>query len=137
MRVYAAVVAVDAEGVMVEHGADDAGCFNAVTLAISELDSGSVGEREARTRPLPERDFLGLLETSILVMECIGLEENVRGGAEIGVHDNMLEIARAEPFHAADVEQSRHSGHATDSDSHLVGGVANEIRIEDSVRRSE
>lgn len=137
MGVYAAVIAIDTEGIMIEHSADDAGCFNAVALAVGEFDRGSVGKIEARARALPERDLLGLLKTSVLVMERVGLEENVRGGAKIGVHDNMLKVARAEPLHAADVEQGGHSGHTADSDGHLVSGVANKLGIEDGVRGRE
>ena len=137
MGIYAAVVTVDTKGIVVKDSADDTGGFNAVTLAVGELDRGGVGERETRARALPERNLLGLLETSVLVMERVGLEENIRGGAEVGVHDNMLEIARAESLHAADIEQGGHSGHTTDSDGHLVGGIANEVGIEDGIRRRE
>ena len=137
MGVDAAVVAVDAEGIMVEHGADDAARIDAVTLAVGELDSGRIGEREARTRALPERNLLRLLETGILVMERVGLEEDVGGGAEVSVHHDVLKIARTEPLHPADVEQSGHSGHTTDGDGHLIGGVANEIGIDDRIRGGE
>ena len=122
---------------MVEHGADDATCIDAVTLAVGELDGGRIGEREARTGALPERNLLRLLETSILVMERVGLEEDVSGGAEVSVHHNVLKITRAEPLHPADVEQSGHSGHTTDGDSHLIGGVADKIGIDDRIRGGE
>ena len=83
MSIDSAVVAVHAESVVVEHSADDARSLHAVTLAVGELDRGRVGEIEARTGALPERNFLGLLKTSVLVMERVGLEEDVSGGAEI------------------------------------------------------
>lgn len=122
---------------MVEHGADNATGLDGVALAVGELDSGRVGEAEARARTLPERNFLRLLETSILVMERVGLEEDVGSGAEISVHNDMLEIARAEPLHPADVEQRGHSGHTADGDCHLVGGVTDEVGIDNCIRRSE
>ena len=137
MSVNSAVVAVDTEGIIVEHGADDARSLHAMALTVGELDRGRIGEGKAGARTLPERDFLSLLKTSVLVMERVGLEEDVRGGAEIRVHDNMLKIARAEPLHAANVEQGRHPGHTTDSDGHLVGGIANEVGVDNSVRRRE
>ena len=137
MGVNAAVVAVDAESVMVEHGADDTAGLDGVTLAVGELDCGRIGEAEARAGALPERNFLRLLETSVLVMERVGLEEDVGGGAEISVHNDMLEITRAEPLHPADVEQSGHSGHTADGDRHLIGRVANKVGIDDRIRRGE
>ena len=137
MGIDPAVVAVDTEGVMIEHRADDAAGLHSVTLAVGELDSGRVGESKARARALPERNLLGLLETSVLVMERVGLEEDVGGGAEISVHNDVLEIARAEPLHPADVEQGGHSGHTTDGDGHLIGGVADKIGIDDRLRRGE
>jgi len=135
--IYAAVVTVDTQGIVVENGADDTRSFHAVTLAVGELDCRRVGEIKARARTLPERNFLRLLETSVLIMEGVGLEEDIGGRAEIRVHDYVLKVAGAESLHAADVEQGRHSGHTTDGDSHLVGGVANEVRIDDSVCRRE
>ena len=137
MGINPAVVAVDTEGVMVEHRADDATGVHAVTLAVGELDGRRVGEREARPGTLPERDLLGLLEPGVLVMERIGLEEDVGGGAEISVHHDVLKIARAEPLHPADVEQSGHSGHAADGDGHLIGGIADKIGIDDRIRCGE
>lgn len=137
MGVNAAVVAVNTEGVVVEHGADDATRIDAVTLAVGELDGGRIGEREARTGALPERNLLRLLEASILVMERVRLEEDVSGGAEVSVHHDVLKIARAEPLHPADVEQSGHSGHTTDGDGHLIGGVADKIGIDDRIRGGE
>lgn len=122
---------------MVEHRADDAAGLYGVALAVGELDSGRVGETEARAGALPERNFLRLLETSILVMERVGLKEDVGGGAEISVHNDMLEITRAEPLHPTDVEQSGHSGHTADGDSHLVSRVANKVGIDDCIRRGE
>ena len=137
MGINAAVVSIDAESIMVEHRADDATSLYAVTLAVGELDSGRVGESEARTGALPERNLLGLLETSVLVMEGVGLEEDVGGGAEISVHHDVLEIARAEPLHPTDVEQSGHSGHTTDGDGHLIRGITDKIGIDDRVSRCE
>lgn len=131
------VVAVDAEGIMVEHGADDAACLHAVALAVGELDCRRVGESKARPRALPERNLLGLLKPSILVMERVGLEEDVGGGAEVSMHHDVLEIARAEPLHPSDVEQGGHAGHTTDGDGHLIGGVADKIGIDDSIRGCE
>ena len=122
---------------MVEHRADDAAGIHTVTLAVGELDGRSVGEREARPRALPERDLLGLLKPGVLVMERIGLEEDVGGGAEISVHNDVLKIARTEPLHPADVEQGGHAGHTTDGDGHLIGGVTDKVGIDDSVRRRE
>ena len=122
---------------MVEHRADDATGLHSVTLAVGELDGGRIGESEARPGTLPERDLLGLLKPGVLVMERVGLEEDVSGGAEISVHHDMLKIARAEPLHPADVEQGGHAGHATDGDGHLVCGIADEIRVNDCVRRGE
>lgn len=137
MGINAAVVAIDTESVMVEHRADDAAGLYGVALAVGELDCGRVGEAEARTGTLPERNLLSLLETSVLVMERVGLEEDVGGGAEISVHNDMLEIARAEPLHPADVEQSGHSGHTADGDCHLIGGVTDEVGIDNCIRRGE
>ena len=122
---------------MVEHGADNATRIDAVTLAVGELDGGRIGECEARTRALPERNLLRLLETSILVMERVGLEEDVGGGAEVSVHHDVLKIARAEPLHPTDVEQGGHSGHTTDGDGHLIGGIADKIGINDRIRGGE
>ena len=122
---------------MVEHGADDAAGLHAVALAVGEIDSRRVGEPEARPRALPERNLLGLLKPSILVMERVGLEEDVGGSAEVSVHHDVLKIARAEPLHPADVEQSGHSGHTTDGDGHLISGVADKIGIDDRIRGSE
>ena len=137
MGVDAAVVPVDAERIMVENSADNAAGINTVTLAVDEFDGGSIGEREARARALPERDFLGLLKPCVLVMERIGLEENVGGGAKISVHHDVLKIARAEPLHPADVEQGGHSGHTTNGDGHLVCGITDKIGIDDCIRRGE
>lgn len=137
MSVNAAVVAVDAEGVMIEHGAEDARGVHAVAFAGGELDRGSVREIEARARSLPEGNFLGSLELGVLVVEGVGLEEHVGGGTELGQHHDVLEIARAEPLHAADVEQGRHSRHPADGESHLIRGVADELGIDDSLSRGE
>lgn len=122
---------------MVEHRADDAAGFHSVTLTVGELDGRRVGEAEARPGTLPERDLLGLLKPGVLVMERVGLEEDVRGGAEISVHHDMLKITRAEPLHPADVEQGGHAGHTADGDGHLVCGIADEIGVNDCVRRGE
>lgn len=122
---------------MVEHRADNAAGLHSVTLAVGELDGRRVGEAEARPGALPERDLLGLLEPGVLVMERVGLEEDIGGGAEISVHHDMLEIARAKPLHPSDVEQSGHSGHAADGDGHLIGGIADKIRIDDRIRCGE
>ena len=122
---------------MVEHSADDAAGLHAVTLAVGELDSRRIGEPEARPGALPERNLLSLLKPSVLVMERVGLEEDVGGGAEVGVHHDVLKIARAEPLHPTDVEQSGHSGHTTDGDGHLIGGVADKIGINDGIRGGE
>ena len=137
MGIDPAVVAVDTEGVMVEHRADDAAGLHSVTLAVGELDGRRVGESETRPGALPERNLLGLLEPGVLVMERVGLEEDVGGGAEISVHHDVLKIARAEPLHPADVEQGGHAGHTTDGDGHLIGGVADKIGIDDRIRGGE
>ena len=122
---------------MVEHRADDAAGLHSVALAVGELDGRRVGEAEACPGTLPERNLLGLLEPGVLVMERVGLEEDVGGGAEISVHHDVLEIARAEPLHTADVEQSGHSGHAADGDGHLIGSIADKIGIDDRIRCGE
>ena len=122
---------------MVEHRADDAAGLHAVALAVGELDGRRIGETEASTRALPERNLLSLLETSVLVMERVGLEEDVGGGAEISMHHDVLKIARAEPLHPADVEQGGHAGHTADGDGHLVCGIANKIGVNDCIRRGE
>ena len=137
MGVDPAVVAVDTESVVVEHGADDTAGIHAVALTVCELDGGRIGEREARAGALPERNLLGLLKPGVLVMEGVGLEEDVGGGAEISVHHDVLKIARAEPLHPADVEQGGHAGHTTDGDGHLIGGITDKIRIDDSISRRE
>lgn len=122
---------------MVEHRADDAAGVHAVTLAVGKLDGRRVGECEARPGTLPERNLLGLLKPGVLVMERVGLEEDVGGGAEISMHHDVLKIARAEPLHPADVEQGGHTGHTTDGDGHLIGGVADEIRVDNRIIRRE
>ena len=137
MGIDAAVVAIDTESVMVEHRADDAAGLHSVTLAVGEIDGRRVGEAETRPGALPERNLLGLLEPGVLVMERVGLEEDVGGGAEISVHHYVLEIARAEPLHPSDVEQSGHSGHTADGDCHLIGGIADKIGIDDRIRCGE
>lgn len=137
MSVNAAIVAVDAEGVVVEHSAEDAGGVHAVVFAGSELDRGGIREVEARARALPEGDFLGLLELGVLVVEGVGLEEHISRGTELGQHHNVLEVARAEPLHAADVEQGGHSRHPADGEGHLICGVADELGIDDSLSRGE
>lgn len=137
MGIDPAVVAVDAESVMVEHGADDAAGIHAVTLTVGELDSRRIRECEARAGALPERNLLGLLKPGVLVMEGVGLEEDVSGGAEISVHNDVLKIARAEPLHPSDVEQGGHAGHTADGDGHLIGGITDKVGVDDSVRRRE
>lgn len=137
MGIDPAVVAVDTEGVMVEHRADDAAGLHGVTLAVGELDGGRIGEAEARPGALPERHLLGLLKPGVLVMERVGLEEDIGGGAEISVHHDVLKIARAEPLHPSDVEQGGHAGHTADGDGHLVRGITDEIGVNDCVRRGE
>ena len=137
MGVNAGVVPIDAERVAVEDGAEDTGGIHAVTLAGGEFDGAGVGEGEVGAGALPEGDSLGVDELGVLIMERIGLEEHVGGSPELGEHDNVLEVFRGKPLHAADVEQSAHAGQTVDAESHLVGRIADEVRIEDSLSRRE
>ena len=131
MRINAAVVAVDAESVVVEDGAEDAGGIDGVTLAGGQLDSTGVGEGETLARALPERNSLRIDELGVFIMEGVGLEEHIGGRAELGQHDNVLEVFRREPLHAAHVEQRRHARQTVDGERHMIGGVADEVGIED------
>ena len=137
MRVHAGIVPIDAEGIVIEDGAQDTGRVDGVTLASGKLDSAGVGESEALTGPLPERNSLRIDELGILIMEGIGLEEHVSGRAELGQHNNVLEVLRREPLHAAHVEQRRHARQTVDGERHVICGVTDEIGIEDRVTRSQ
>lgn len=137
MSVDAAVVAIHAEGIAVEDGAEDACRIYGVALAGGQLDSTRVGESEALTRALPERNGLRIDEFGVLVMEGVGLEEHVRGRTELRKHDNVLEVLRGEPFHTAHVEQRGHAGQTVDSERHVIGGVADEIGIKNRIRSRE
>ena len=133
----AGVVAVDAKGIAVKDGAHDTGGVHVVTLARHELDGAGVGEGEVGARALPEGDGLGVGELGVLIMERVGLEEDVGGGPELGEHDDVLEIFRGKPLHAADVEQGAHASETVDAEGHLICGVPDEVRIEDSLSRRE
>lgn len=122
---------------MVEHRADDAAGIHTVTLAVGELDGRRVGECEARPGTLPERNLLSLLKPGVLVMERIGLEEDVGGGAEISVHYDVLKIARAKPLHPADIEQGGHTSHTADGDGHLIGGITDKVGIDNRIIRGK
>ena len=137
MSIDTAVVAVDAESVVVEDSAEDARRVDGVTLAGGQLDSASVGEGETLTRALPERNSLRINELGVLIMEGVGLEEYICGRAELGQHDNVLEVLRGEPLHAAHIEQSRHACQTVDGESHVIGGVADEVGVEDSRTRGQ
>ena len=137
MGIDAAVVAVDAEGIAVEDSAENACRVHGVALAGGQLDGTRVGESEALTRALPERNSLCIDEFGVLVMEGVGLEEHVCGRTELRQHDNVLEVLRGEPFHTAHVEQGGHAGQTVDSERHMIGGVADEIWIEDCIRGCE
>ena len=122
---------------MVEDGAQDAGRVDGVTLAGGKLDSAGVSESEALTGALPERNSLRIDELGVLIVEGIGLEEYVRSRAELGQHDHVLEVLRSEPLHASHVKQGRHARQPVDGEGHMIGGVADEVRIEDRRARSQ
>lgn len=133
MSVDAAVVSVDTERVVVEDGAENACRIDGVAFAGSQLDRASVGEGKTLARTLPERNSLRIDELGVLVMEGVGLEEHIRGRAELGQHNNVLEVFRGESLHAAHVEQSRHARQPVDGESHMIGGVTDKIGIEDCI----
>ena len=137
MRVHTGVVAVDAKGIVVEDCAQDAGRVDGVALACGQLNGAGVGESETLTRALPERNSLRIDELGVLVMEGVGLEENVSGCAELGQHNHVLEVLRGEPLHAAHVEQGRHARQPVDGERHVVGGVADEVRVKDRLAGGE
>ena len=115
MRIHTGIVAVDAEGIVVEDGAQDAGRVDRVALAGGQLDGAGVGESEALTGALPERNSLRIDEFGVLIMEGVGLEEHVSGGAELGQHDDVLEVLRSESLHAAHIEQRGHASQTVDT----------------------
>ena len=135
MRVDTGIVAIDAEGIVVEDGAQDAGRVDGVALAGGQLDGARVGEGEPLTRALPERNLLSIGQLGVFVMERVGLEEHIRGGTELGQHDHVLKVFRSESLHTADVEQGGHSGQTRDRESHVIGGEPDEVRVEDGVAR--
>ena len=133
VRIHAGIIAVDAERIVIEDGAQDAGRVNRVPLAGGQLDCTCVAEGEALTRPLPEGNSLRIDELGVLVMEGVGLEEYIRGRTELGQHDHMLEVFRGEPLHAAHVEQSGHASKTVDGERHVVRRVADEVRVKDCI----
>lgn len=108
-----------------------------MALAGGQLDSAGVGESKALTGALPERNSLRIDEFGVLIVEGVGLEEHVSGRAELGQHDNVLEVLRGESLHTAHVEQSRHACQPVDGESHVICGVTNEVGIEDRRARSK
>lgn len=137
MRIYTRVVAVDTKGVAVKDGAEDTGRIHAVTFAGDELDGTGIGEREVGAGALPERNCLSIDEFGVLIMEGVGLEEHVGGGSELGEHNNVLEVLRAESLHAADVEQGAHASQTVDAECHLVCGVPDEVGVKNSLSGRE
>ena len=91
-------------------------------------------EAVVRAGALPERDRLGADQLSVLVVERVGLEEHVRGGAELGEHHDVLEVLGGEPLLAALVEKGAHASQTIDVKSHQVGCVPNEILIRHGIR---
>ena len=137
MRVDAGIVAIDAEGIVVEDGAQDARRVDRVAFAGGQLDGAGIGEGETLTRTLPERNSLRIDELGVLIMEGVGLEEHVGRCAELGQHDNMLEVLRGKPLHASHVEQGGHAGQPVDGEGHVICRIADEVRVEDRVARSQ
>lgn len=137
MRIHTGIVAVDAEGIVIEDGTQNSGRIDRVTLACGQLDGAGVGECEALSGALPERNSLRIDELGVLVMEGVGLEEHVRGRTELRQHDHVLEVLRGEPLHASHVEQGRHARQPVDCERHVIGGVADEVGIEDRIPRSQ
>ena len=135
MRIHTGIVAIDAECIVVEDGAQDAGRVDGVTLAGGQLDGTGVGEGEALPGALPERHSLRIDELGVLIMEGVGLEEHVRSRTELGQHDNVLEVLRGEPLHASHVEQGRHARQPVDGERHVICGIADEVGIEDCITR--
>lgn len=137
MGVDAGVVAVDAEGIVVEDGTEDAGRIDKVILAGGQLDGAGVGEGEVLPGALPERNSLRIDELCVLIMEGVGLEEHIRGRAELGQHNHVLEVLRGESLHTAHVEQSGHARQPVDVERHVIGSVADEIGIENRRARGQ
>lgn len=133
MGINTRVVPVDAKGIVVEDGAENAGRIDGVALACGQVDRPRIGEREALAGALPEGNLLGVGEFGIFVMERVGLEEHVSGGTELGQHDHVLKILRGKSLHTTDVEQGGHSGQTRDREGHMIGGEPDEVGIEDSV----
>ena len=131
MGINTGVVPIDAEGITVEDGAEDTSGIHAVIFAGSDLDGTRIGEDKVGTRALPEGDGLSIDELGILIVEGVGLEEYVGGGAELRQHHDMLEVLRRESLHPTDVEQSAHTGQTVDLEGHLVCSVPDELRIKD------
>ena len=137
VSIHAAVVPVDAESIVVEDGAEDASGINRVTLAGSQLNGAGVGESEALTGTLPERNRLRIDEPGVLIMEGVGLEEDIRGRTELGQHDHMLEVFRSKPLHTAHVEQRGHARQTVDGERHVVGRVTDKVGVENGLSRSQ
>ena len=119
-----------AESVAVEDDAQDAGDGLRMTGGGSDVDFAGVGEGIVGAGTLPERNGFGVDELGVLVMECVGLEEHVGGGAELRQHDDVLEVLGREPLLTTDIEQGAHSGKTVHIQGHSVGGVPDELRVE-------
>lgn len=131
------VLGHDTEGVAVEHDTENTGHSLSVAGGRGAVHLASGIESIVGARTLPEGNGLGTDELGVLVMERVGLEKHVRGGAELGKHDNVLEVFGCEPLLAALVEEGAHAGQTIDVERHLIRGVADEVGVGHGVGRRE
>lgn len=135
--VDAAVVTIDTQGFMIEDGAENTAGLDSVALRGQNFDGTGAVKVEVDAGALPEGNCLGIDELGVLVVERAGLEEHVGGGTELGQHHDVLKVLRGETLHASHVEKGGHAGQTVNGKCHLVGGVSDEIRIEDRLDRGE
>ena len=134
---HAAVEVHDTQRVAVKDDAKDASAGLRVTSGRSGVHLAGIGKRVASSGTLPKRDSFSIDQFGVLVMECPGLEEHISRRAELVEHDDMLEVFGRETRLPADVEQGGHPGQTTGNQRDVVGGVADEVRIEDCLGSRE
>ena len=137
MRGDPGVLGHDAESIAVEHDTEDTSHGLGMTGRSSPIHLAGGVEAVVRTGALPERDCLGTDQLGVLVVERVGLEEHVRGGAELGEHHDMLEILRREPLLAALVEEGAHARQTIDMKGHLIRGIADEVGVGNGIGGAE
>ena len=137
MRGNARVLGHDTEGVAVEHDTQDTGHGLRMPTGGGAVDLAGGVEAIVSAGTLPERNCLGADQLGVLVMERVGLKEDVRGGAELGEHHDVLKVLGSEPLLAALVEESAHAGQAIDMEGHLIRSIPDKIRVGDGIGSGE